>query len=205
MKAVAARGAKTRDKVSLDGDVRREIFEAATACFERFGIRRTTMDDVADAASVSRKTVYNYFENKNSLISEVIEHEARRVANEARDRLALDLAPAEQIVEAELALLDAARRSPYVHMLLGPDALTLTAEVVDHSARIMQVERDYWNPILERLRDAGHLRVNDLVELVEWLTFFHFVLVARPATFDGTEQRTREMLHRYLTPAIVEQ
>lgn len=195
--------AKTKEKASADGDVRREIFEAATACFQKFGIRRTTMDDVAESAGVSRKTVYNYFENKNSLISEVIAQEARRVADEARDRLAHDLPAADLIVEAELALLDAARRSPYVNMLLGPDAVTLTAEVVDHSSRVMQVERDYWDPILERLRDAGQLQVNDLTEVVEWLTFFHFVLVARPATFDGSEERTRKMLHRYLVPALV--
>ena len=196
-------GSKTKEKGSAEGEVRREIFDAATACFQKFGIRRTTMDDVAEAAGVSRKTVYNYFENKNSLISEVIAQEARRVADEARARLAHDLPPAELLVEAELALLDAARRSPYVNMLLGPDAVTLTAEVVDHSTRVMQVERDYWDPILERLRDAGHLRVNDLTEVVEWLTFFHFVLVARPATFDGSEERTRTMLHRYLVPALV--
>jgi AcrR family transcriptional regulator len=191
-----------RDKVS-DGDVRQEIFEAATACFQRLGLRRTTMDDVAEAAGVSRKTVYNYFENKNSLISEVIEREGRRVALEARDRIPLDLPPAELVVEAELALLDAGRRSPYAAMLLGPDAVTLSAEVVDHSGRIMQVQKDYWNPILERLRDAGQLRTDDLVEVVEWLTFFNFVLVARPATFEGDEQRTRQMLHRYLVPALV--
>ena len=196
-------GTRTSERIS-DGDVRQGIFEAATACFERFGLRRTTMDEIAEAAGVSRKTVYNYFDNKNSLISEVIEREARRVATEARERIPAELSPAELVVEAELALLDAARRSPYAGMLLGPEAVTLTADVVDHSERIMQVQKDFWNPVLGQLRSSGALRSNDLTEVVEWLTFFHFVLVARPATFEGDEQRTRHMLHQYLVPALVE-
>ena len=187
-----------------DGGLREQIFDAATVCFDRYGLRRATMDDVAAAAGVSRKTVYNYFDNKSSLLSEVIEREARRVADEARAGLSPKLRAGDLVVEAELALLDAARRSPYVSLLLGPDAITLTAEVVDHSDRIAHVQRDYWYPILEPLRDAGALRVRDLAELVEWLTFFHFVLVARPATFDGDDNRTRRMLRRYLLPALLE-
>lgn len=192
------------DRTGMNGAVRDQIYEAATACFERFGLRRTTMDDVAAAAGVSRKTVYNYFDNKNSLISEVIEREARRVADEARNRLDTDQQGEDLIVEAELALLDAARHSAYVGMLLGPEAVTLTADVVDHSERIAQVQRDYWMPILERLREEGLLRTDDLVELIEWLTFFHFVLVARPATFEGDTKRTRHMLRRYLIPALID-
>ena len=191
-----------RDRNGAAG-VREQIFEAATACFDRFGLRRATMDDVAAAAGVSRKTVYNYFDNKNFLISEVIEREARRVADEARARLKPGLTSRELIVEAEVSLLAAARHSSYVGMLLGPDAVALTAEVVDHSDRIAQVQRDYWYPILKPIRARGELRIDDLAELVEWLTFFHFVLVARPGTFEGDTRRTKKMLDRYLVPALL--
>jgi AcrR family transcriptional regulator len=183
--------------------VRQQIFDAATACFDRYGLRRTTMDDVAEAAGVSRKTVYNYFANKNVLIGEVIAAEAQNVCARALKKLNTRLPPAELIVEAELALMEAARNSTYVSMLLGPEAVNLSADVVDHSERVAEVQRSYWYPILTPLRDAGHLRVDDLEEIVEWLTFMHFVLVARPTTFEGDTKRTRAMLQRYLTPALV--
>ncbi len=161
------------------------------------------MDDVAKAAGVSRKTVYNYFSNKGALVGEVIAREAANVCARAHRKLDASLPPAELIVHAELALLDAARRSSFVGMLLAPDAVTVSADAVDHSERVAKVQRGYWYPILTPIRDAGRLRIDDLEELVDWLTFVHFVLVARPRTFAGNAKRTREMLLRYLTPALV--
>ena len=161
------------------------------------------MDDVAKAAGVSRKTVYNYFSNKNALVGEVIAMEAANVCTRAHRKLDTSLPPAELIVQAELALMEAARRSSFVGMLLAPDAVKVSADAVDHSERVAKVQRAYWYPILTPIRDAGQLRIDDLEELVDWLTFVHFVLVARPSTFEGNAKRTRQMLLRYLTPALV--
>lgn len=183
--------------------MRDEIITAADACFRRFGLQRTTMDDIADAAGVSRKTVYNYFENRETLIGEVIGREAKRVCDEARTTLEPSEDPAELIVAAEMALLAAARSSPYVATLLAPDAVGLTGGVVDRSRLVRDVQGAYWRPVLDPLARRGLLRSDDVDELVEWLTFFHFVLVARPSTFDGDDRRTRDMLTRYLVPAIL--
>lgn len=54
------------------------ILDAALKTFEGFGFRRTTMDDVARAAGVSRVTIYRRFAGKESLTEAVILREARR-------------------------------------------------------------------------------------------------------------------------------
>lgn len=41
------------------------ILDAAYSCFTRHGIRRTTMDDIAAAAGMSRPAVYQYVRNKD--------------------------------------------------------------------------------------------------------------------------------------------
>jgi TetR/AcrR family transcriptional regulator len=41
------------------------ILDAAYACFARHGVRRTTMDDIAAAAEMSRPAVYQYVRNKD--------------------------------------------------------------------------------------------------------------------------------------------
>lgn len=43
----------------------RRILDAAYACFVRHGVRRTTMDDIAAAAGMSRPAVYQYVRNKD--------------------------------------------------------------------------------------------------------------------------------------------
>lgn len=50
---------------------RERILEAATYLAQTQGIETLSMEAAADAAGVSRKTVYNYFDNKHSLADEV--------------------------------------------------------------------------------------------------------------------------------------
>ena len=47
---------------------RRALVDAAYALFATAGYHATTMDDVADAAGVSRRTAFRYFPTKHSLV-----------------------------------------------------------------------------------------------------------------------------------------
>lgn len=179
---------------------RTRIFKAAVSCFSRYGLRRTTMDDVAAAAGVSRKTVYNYFTNKSVLIAEVIFEEARKVNARALKNLDLDLPAADLLVAAEVALLASARKSGYVEILLNPADFGTAAEVIDHSERIALVMHEYWDPILDRIAERGELGDDvDRTDLVAWLTFVHVGLCARPA---GNGEPVERWLERYVAPAV---
>lgn len=57
----------------LDPQRRIAILEAALQCFTRFGITRTSIQDVAAAAKVSRTTVYRYFEDRNDLVQGAVD------------------------------------------------------------------------------------------------------------------------------------
>ena len=180
---------------------RARIFKAAVSCFSRYGLRRTTMDDVATAAGVSRKTVYNYFTNKSVLIAEVIYEEARKVNARATKGLDLDAPAAELLVAAELALLASARKSGYVEILLNPADFGTSAEVIDHSERVAAVMHEYWDPILDRLVERGDLAAAaDRADLVGWLTFVHVGLCARPA---GDGAQAEEWLRGYVVPGVL--
>jgi AcrR family transcriptional regulator len=183
---------------------RTRIFKAALGCFSRFGLRRTTMDDVAAAAGVSRKTVYNYFTNKSALNAEVIFDEARRVNARARKDLDLGLPSAELLVAAELALLTSARKSPHIELLLNPTDFGTTAEVIDHSARVAAVQHEYWDPILDVLDERGELPADtDRDELVAWLTFVHVGLCARRPAGGSDREQVRRLLSRYVATGVL--
>ncbi len=47
-----------------------KIIAKATDMFLRLGFKSVTMDDIASEMSISKKTIYKYFENKELLISE---------------------------------------------------------------------------------------------------------------------------------------
>jgi TetR/AcrR family transcriptional regulator len=51
--------------VSMSDERLTRILDAAYACFTRHGVRRTTMDDIATAAGMSRPAVYQYVRSKD--------------------------------------------------------------------------------------------------------------------------------------------
>lgn len=52
-----------------DAARRREIVRAATACFLQFGFSRTSLDDIAQAARLSRPLLYRKFANKEEIFA----------------------------------------------------------------------------------------------------------------------------------------
>lgn len=49
-------------------DARGRIVAAAVECVNKFGPAKTTMDDVAKVAAITRPTVYKYFPSRNELL-----------------------------------------------------------------------------------------------------------------------------------------
>jgi TetR/AcrR family transcriptional regulator len=58
-------------KVSASQSQQR-ILDAAYTCFTRHGVRKTTMDDIAAAAGLSRPAVYQYVRNKDDAFRRVV-------------------------------------------------------------------------------------------------------------------------------------
>lgn len=54
-------------------DKKDQLIEQATELFSRHGVISVTMDDLARFAGVSKKTVYQYFENKAVVVEAVVD------------------------------------------------------------------------------------------------------------------------------------
>jgi AcrR family transcriptional regulator len=52
---------------------RRRILEAAYRAFRRHGFGRVSMDGIAAAAGVTKRTLYHHFESKDQLLAQVLE------------------------------------------------------------------------------------------------------------------------------------
>ncbi|WP_319266806.1 TetR/AcrR family transcriptional regulator [uncultured Draconibacterium sp.] len=59
-----------------------QIIEAAGVVFERYGFKKTTMDDIAYAAGKGKSSLYYYFKNKEEVFEAVVAHEAEHLVNE---------------------------------------------------------------------------------------------------------------------------
>ncbi|WP_435107671.1 TetR/AcrR family transcriptional regulator [Nocardiopsis synnemataformans] len=66
-------------------NVEDRILDAARACVEAFGVRRTTLTDVARRAGVSRPTVYRRWPDATALVADLLTRELRRILAEEGD------------------------------------------------------------------------------------------------------------------------
>lgn len=78
----------------LTEEVREKIIQHAFELFMQYGVRSVTMDDVAREASMSKKTLYQYFENKADLVLEVAKYHLnveaklfKQIDKEAKDAI----------------------------------------------------------------------------------------------------------------------
>lgn len=58
------------------------ILDKAHDLFMQFGIRSVSMDDIAGSLSISKKTIYHYFADKDELVDAIIEGEIKQMQDE---------------------------------------------------------------------------------------------------------------------------
>src|SRR5690242_4155146 len=82
------------------------IREKAKELFLRYGIRSVSMDDIANQLGMSKKTIYQYFTDKNELVDAVVEGEVSEMqvdclkcSENARDPIEEIFLTVDQIVE----------------------------------------------------------------------------------------------------------
>lgn len=67
-------------------EVRENIIGTAEELFLRYGFKRVTMDDIAREMAISKKTIYQYFKDKNEIVCSATERHLRK-ENEAIEAL----------------------------------------------------------------------------------------------------------------------
>ena len=62
----------------MTADLKNNILQRTQALFFKYGIKSVTMDDVARELGISKKTLYQFFDNKNDLLEQVMLNEEAR-------------------------------------------------------------------------------------------------------------------------------
>tara|TARA_B100000686_G_C16806734_1_gene991658 strand:- start:4722 stop:5327 length:606 start_codon:yes stop_codon:yes gene_type:complete len=65
--------------------MRRKIILKATELFLSLGFKSVTMDDLAQSMAISKKTIYQYFQNKDQLISSCVESVQNKIVKDFKD------------------------------------------------------------------------------------------------------------------------
>jgi AcrR family transcriptional regulator len=179
------------------------FIDAAEACFERYGVVKTTMEDIAKMAGVSRPTVYRHFSDRDSLILAVVMRRARSLIGKAQTFIRRHDRFEDQLVEGLLFLVKTGRKDPFVRILVSPEHLELAHQILGATDAVIDLNLEMWRPILAEAVARGELNPDlDFREIARWLTHVELIMVGRfdLATDDGV---IRQMLQTFLAPAFL--
>ena len=182
---------------------RAKLMDAAEACFDRYGVAKTTMDDIAKMAGVSRPTVYRHFEDRDNLILAVVMRRSRQLIDRAVKFISKQGSFEDQLVEGLLFLVEKGRKDPFVRLLVTPEHHDVATRVLGSSSLPVELTFEMWEPILIAARDGGQLRDDlDFEAISRWLTYLIILLLGRLDIEEDVASQ-REMLRTFVVPAFM--
>jgi AcrR family transcriptional regulator len=173
------------------------VLDAALSAFLEFGIRRTTMGEVARRADVSPASLYRWFGSKEDVVSAVVARDLRGFTADLDELLTRDAPPDEQLTDLVLAVARKLVTQPLLERLIQTDPEMILPQLTVGAGPLIQLGVDYLAALLQRYMDEGHIEHFDPVPVAEiFIRLFHS-LVLTPATalpFDD-EDRLRALAH----------
>lgn len=135
--------------------VSERIVDAALALFRTFGLRRTTIEDVARRAGLGRATVYRRFESKDNLVAAVLRVQTRRTLAEIEAAMA-GVEPADRrLVEGFVAGLRAVREHPLFGPLLEIEPEFALPYLTVQAGELIALARQFAAGHIRRAQDEG--------------------------------------------------
>ena len=166
------------------------IIEAAYQVFMRYGVQRTSMNDIAQEAGIARQTLYNSFKNKDAILQATIRLFTERALSTIESGLEreADVGPRLDIVFTEIAV------KPYEILHAshnGADIIqgmnkTSQSEIQASAEKFRAVIETILTPLSDRLGPAG-MTPADLSDLIQ-----------KAAHAAKTQARNLDHLHRLL-------
>lgn len=185
-------------------EARQRLIDAAALCFHRFGVAKTTVEDVAETAGVSRATVYRYFNGRDELILAVLLRHARIFLGRLAVRLGAQPTLEDAIVDGIAYTIKTVRKDKTLALLFAPEAAGLTSSVAGASQALFEVSIEFLRPLLENARASGTLREGiEVDDAAEWLLRTILSLLTVDGPRRRTEAQSKALVRHFVLPALI--
>ncbi|WP_323773841.1 helix-turn-helix domain-containing protein [Alcanivorax sp.] len=181
-----------------------KILDAGLALFVEFGLRRTTMEDVATRAGIGRATAYRRFADKDQLIQVVILRECQRQLAMIEDDLEKLESGLERVLESFVLAVTRAHRHPLLERLLTSEPETILPLLTQRLWQMMGFFRIYLAGLLQVEQDSGAIRQQPMEPMAELMLRLMQSMVLSP---DGIlnpadADSVRRVAEAYLRPLL---
>jgi AcrR family transcriptional regulator len=201
-KTTSEKQTATRSKAKLsavnDTELQASILKAAKKCFDRFGVKRTRLEDIAIAAGISRPLLYKIYSNRQKLIETIIAQEVTQIISAQANYLKQCGTFAEAIVEGSLVGIQFSRKAHVLSDLMANSTVMQMPDLVlDKEKPFNAITMKVWKPVFDMGRASGEVSA-DLSDddLFEWLMSVHYMFLLRN---ELDADRIRRLLKLFLS------
>ncbi|WP_144124906.1 TetR/AcrR family transcriptional regulator [Catellatospora sichuanensis] len=184
------------------------VLDAARDCVLAYGVRRTTVTDVARRAGVSRMSVYRRWPDVQSLVGDLMSREWHRViVDAARQAAAADGPLRSRLVAQSVAAAATLRAHPLLRKIMEVDPEILLPYMLDRRGAGQEEMLGFLVEMIAAGQAEGSVRAGDPARLARavLLTAQSFVLSVATVSDGHTPAELDDelglLLDRYLSPA----
>ncbi len=184
------------------GDTEAKIVDAAIRCFQRYGPQRTSMNDIAEEAGISRRTLYRIFDDRSALIEELLHRRLAEIGRRVEDQLRTYDDIGEALVEGSLFSVGVAEADELFSQVVSHEHnRSVERFLLRGNAALNAALVQAWSPVLERGRAADLIRSELSDErVVEIIANVQTLVLMRD---DLNDDERRALLRDVLVPAVL--
>jgi AcrR family transcriptional regulator len=185
--------------------MRDRLLEATYTCIARFGLAKTTVEDVVKQSGISRATIYRHFPGgRDELLQETVAWEIGRFFVELGDRVR----DAPDLAELLRLGLEFAHRQVQGHevlrKMLDTEPERLLPLLTTESTKSLPFIASFLMPYLEREKQRGNLREGvDIERAADYLARAILSLIGTPGRWDlEDDDQVRDLVQDELLGGI---
>ncbi len=182
------------------------VLDAARECILAFGVRRTTMSEVARRSGLSRPTVYRSWPDVTTLVADLMTREMASIVAATAPAPGRTASAREGMVEHVVAIVDALADNLLFVKILDVDPELVATYVLDRLGASQHAALDFLDGRIRAGQADGSIRAGDPAELAPMI-----LLVVQSVVLSGRlvadrlphrrlDAELRRVLHGYLTP-----
>jgi AcrR family transcriptional regulator len=179
--------------------------DAALDLFCRMGIQRSSMEDVAKRAAISRITIYRRFATKNVLVDEVILREFRRYFDQFLADIKKADTATDRVVLGFVSSLRAIRGNPLIGGLLAGEPELLAGSMMGDDGAMLASVRQFVAGQLRREQEAGliaeSIDTDRAAEMMARVSASFLTIPSQLVDLDDDAQLTA-LAHQFIVPML---
>jgi len=134
-----------------DDDVKNSILEAAKKVFQKWGLNKTTMEDIAHEAGKGKSTLYYYYKSKDEILEVLATSELRGIVNKAKTMVSEETSAKEKLKKYIAASLIEIKNTTSIYPLVKGE-IKGNKEFIDKLSKQIDVMEESF--IMEILREG---------------------------------------------------